>query len=409
MPIDLTSRASPRSGTGRWVWIVAGLGPLAGVVVWIAWARSEQLSHDSIERALAQRQYDVAARQAERLTRDNPRDARAWFLLGRARAGSGDAEAAIAALEQIPDWSLRKPDAQFFSAQLLKSLHRGREAEAAFRAYLAREARGEPAPLAASARLELMSLYAMEERFEAFRSMFWEVYPSLDRDDRLATLTMRMRSEFEQSAPAISLDILGKFVAADPDDPHAHAGLAAALDHAGRLDEAEAELRKAHQLAPDDVEIRARWLESLYRLGRTDELEQQLRPDAATGTGHPTIARLIGITAQARGDWSEAARWFEQAVRLRPDLPELHHRLSQVLARLGQSDQAAFHAAERSRLTEAREALRKAWNQFADAFESNPNSVAPELLWALSDACQAAAWPREAQAWADLARQFSSG
>lgn len=393
-----------RSRRLRWVvaslLLALGVGGLVGAFA-VSSGRSDPTA---IEAALASRRYADAVRAAERLTRDDPRDARAWFLLGRARAGAGDLAGAVDALEKVPEWSIRRGDADFFAAQLRKSLNRGREAEAGFRDYLKREARGEPAPLAASARLELMSMFAMEERFEAFRSMFWEVYPTLDLDDRLSTLTMRMRSEFEQSSPEITIELLGKFVAADPEDAQARAGLASAQVHAGRLDEALEQLRWAHRDRPDDVEIRARFLDALYRSGNTEELARQLEGESASKTNHATIANLIGVAAQMRGDLATAVEGFSRAVALRPQEPEYHHRLSQALGRLGRSEEAAAHAAERTRLTEAREALRKAWNRFADQFESDSTSVPAQSLWALSEASRAAGWSREADAWADLAR-----
>ncbi len=404
---DPQIQGSPASGRVRlnrrfWLGLLGFLVvAAAGRALWEFGDFAAAPSAGQIETMIGARQFGDAERGALKLTRDDPRDPRAWLLLARARAGAEDFSGAVEALRRVPDWSVRKGEALFFEGQALKKLARGREAERVFENYLDRARQGQQTPLASNARLELMAHYAMQERFDSFRRVFWELFPSLGPADQLETLTMRMRSEFEQTKADLSIEHLGRYVAADPEDAHALAGLAAAYDHAGQLPETLRLYAQAHTLRPDDPEIRARYLDALYRSGDQAGLTQALE----SGRDLPTndaIENLTGVAAMARNDSEVAAEAFTRAVALRPDIPEYHHRLSQALLRLGRSEEAAHQAAERTRLIAAREALRKAWNAFAEAYEKSPQSITRELLMALSQACATADWPREAAAWASL-------
>jgi Flp pilus assembly protein TadD len=387
-------------------WVLGGLVVLAvaGAVVATRplWEPPPKMA--DVEALLARKRYADAADGSERLVRSDPDDPRAWYLLARASAGAGRLARAVEALRHIPDWSLRKPDALFFEGKLLLEQHLGRQAEAALRACIARDVSG--VGLADNARLELLALCAMEERREAFVDTFWEVYPRLDGPDRLAVLTMRMRLEFEQTKPELNAALLRDYVAKDPEDAQARAGLAAALDHAGDLTAARRLYEEALALAPGDPELRERTLDVLLRAGDMEALTRVLAGRPPGSDDRAEMRKFLGIEAQSRGDSRGAAEHFARAAERRPDVPEYHHRLAQALIRLGRREEAAEATARRTRLNEAREELRKAWNAFATAFEVDPDAVAPELLEAIARACAAAGQSRESGAWADQAARL---
>jgi tetratricopeptide (TPR) repeat protein len=103
--------------------------------------------------------------------------------------------------------------------------------------------------------------------------------------------------------------------------------------------------------------------------------------------------------ADKDGDLAAAARAYEEASAADPAEPEYPYRLSQVLNRQGKSTEAKKWAVEHARRSQARSEIRKAWNEFADAFEASPPKLTPDLLLGMARASESAGWPREAAAW----------
>ncbi len=415
------ARTPPASGSSamkapgrsrRTAWLAFSLLVAVGsgvvfAIPWLGW-RWTTPTIERVETLIASKRYSEAVDEAEALRKANPdENPRVLYALARAKAGLEDLEGAVEALREIPDWSRRKPEALFFSGKALMKLHRGRDAEQAYLACISRQDSG--STLASSARLELMALYAMEERVDEFRSIFWETYPRLSEADRLPVLTMRMRIEFEQAQPEINERSLRPFVKTDPDDGHALAGLAAALMRSNQLSEARAFLARAVNLIPSDPEIRERYLEVLHQTGDLSALETVLAA-RSTGSEHrPKIQKFLGIVSQAKGDLPAAESAFRRAIELDPNEAEYHHRLSQVLFQQGKPDAARAEAAERARLNQARESFRKTWNRFADLFETHPEKVHAEMLLGMAQACEKVGLSREAAAWSAEAGRLGPG
>lgn len=399
-PATAATARAPRKPRAR-IWLLA-LSVLAAVT---AAAAALRLGPDAfttptlplIDSLIKQNKFDRAASLAERLSHSEAPDPRVWYALARARTGKGDLPGAIEALRKVAEWSPRKPDALFFEGKALLELKRGREAEAAFRAAAASDTSG--TGLGVNARLELLALYAMEERTDDFLDLFRQVLPQLESADRLEILTMRMRLDYEQTKPEINAEHLSAFVRADPSDAQARAGYAAALDKAGRLDDARREYLRAVADAPDSPQIRERAIDLLYRQGDHEEFARLLKERPQGSDARPEMAKFLAIQAQDLGDLERAATLLRQATLARPDVPEYHHRLAQALLRAGRKDEAAEVTAQRARLSEARDALRGAWNAFANAFEADAAHIDPALLEKLSAASAAAQRPNDAEAW----------
>lgn len=135
-----------------------------------------------------------------------------------------------------------------------------------------------------------------------------------------------------------------------PSNVRAYNNLAAVLFERGELQEGAALLTEAMRLDPQDVDT----LRNLSRLdlqsGRAElaveraELAQRLDPRSAFGWIVVAVARMgAGRLADARQAWQEV-------LRLRPDWPEAHLGLGDVLARTGEPAAAIREYTEALRL-----------------------------------------------------------
>lgn len=398
----------PAARRGRWrglrrvlaVLVILALGSAAIAVTWM-WAPRRWWTGASRERAealISARRFAAAGAEAEAYLQTHPDDPRTLMALGRARAGARDLDGCVRALDRVPEWSILKSQALLFAGKALMERHRAAEAERRFRACIAREAR-DPGS-AQAARLELLPLLAREERLDEFRALVWETYARVVPADRMIVLTMRMRIEFERAMPESDARALRAILAADPRDYQARAGLATVLDHQGKLPEARAEFAQALVVAPDDPAIRERYLDLLHRLGGvSSEFRAVLAARPAGSDSRPEMLKYLGLAAEARGDLHTAESAYARIVALAPEVPEYHHRLSQVLYRLGRRAEAERQAAANARISRGREELRKAWDLFANAFEAPTHEVAPALVRNLARACAASDLRREAIAW----------
>jgi tetratricopeptide (TPR) repeat protein len=381
-------------GLGLLLLLLSGAG---GVLAWSSWKETPTLSE--INRLLARRKFTEAERGARAYVFWHPSDAEGWFTLARSRAGGNDFQGCVAALERVPDDSPRKPEALLRAGQTWQRLGRGRAVEVAFRACFGRNRGGRGVGM--DARFALLALLAQEERTGAFQQLALDSYEEIDRSDprRLTVLTMRMRIQFEQSQPEINIRALKPYVAGDPSDADALAGLAAALDRSGDTTEARRLYAAALELEPADPELRERYLDLLHRLGDTQTMETVLTQRAAETETRPATLKFLAIVAEARGDLGRAAGRYRRAIAAAPHDPELHHRLAAVLFRLRQTGQAQAEAALRVKLRAAQDQLRHAWDRYADAYDRDPSNVDPDLLLGMAGACEACGMIREAQAW----------
>jgi len=385
--------------------LLAALVGTVGLGVWI-WQPWVPDTHLGVEQAIKKRQFSLAEAGAEKLTRTDPRDTRAWLLLARARTATKDMAGAVEALRKIPDFSLHKPDALYFEAKSLLEMHRGRDAEQAFRKCVAKSAAG--SGIQVNAQIELLAIFAMEERWEEFKEMFWQLYPQMSGQETVTALTMRMRSEFEQTKPELSIEFLSQFVAADPSDANALAGLAAAQDQLGNLSEALKLYQQASELDPKNLDLRDRYLGALLRHGDMETLKTEVEALPQAAHERAAIMKIRAIMAQNAGAFDDAASLLDKYLQIRPDDSEAVHRIGQVLLRLGRKDEAAKWTEARNELNAGRDKLREAWNDFADRYESDPNNVSADLLRQLGKACKQARMDREGNAWLKVASEFAA-
>jgi Flp pilus assembly protein TadD len=121
-----------------------------------------------------------------------------------------------------------------------------------------------------------------------------------------------------------------------PDDPHAHAGLAATLLHLERAEEASAVIDHALSFAPDDSELAILAARLEIRRGELDAAIARLVP-LATGRTDTAVNALAWLAAAelARGRPREAVGAAERALALAPDDALASYAMGVSLKKLG--------------------------------------------------------------------------
>lgn len=118
-------------------------------------------------------------------------------------------------------------------------------------------------------------------------------------------------------------------------------GLAAI--QAGRLDVAEAHLRKAVALNPANVTAITNLAVVLVRTERVDEAIETLQAAAEVAPGDVLVAFNLGTVLARVGRDQEAVAAYEQALAVDPNFTAAHFNLANALLRLGRRDEAAQH------------------------------------------------------------------
>ena len=159
------------------------------------------------------------------------------------------------------------------------------------------------------------------------------------------------------------LVIWGKNVTAYPAGARGHLNYALELEQVGRTAEADAAFATAIRLRTDYAAAFAAWGAVQLTRGEVDAAVPRLQEAVRIGPGNadawvnlgvalmkmdraieaaeafvrafelrpaPDVAVNLGITAEARGDWSGARRFFEEALRLDPTFAAAHERLASL-------------------------------------------------------------------------------
>ena len=144
---------------------------------------------------------------------------------------------------------------------------------------------------------------------------------------------------YEEAAGA-----LRRGLALDPGNADAHLTLAKARiglhDYAGALDSAGryAEIAGAAASNFDFHYVRG---VGLRRLARLDEAEAELRKAVALNDGHADALYNLGFVCSRRGRYDEARALLENARRIDPESQDIRYRLAAVLKKLGETAAAA--------------------------------------------------------------------
>ena len=154
--------------------------------------------------------------------------------------------------------------------------------------------------------------------------------------------------------------LIGRAVAADPNNAIYHANLAEAYRMLGQLDRAVASCQVALGLRPHYPEVANNLGLALLGQGKTDEAIAQFAEALRFKPDFAMACNNLGNALRQRGDLQEAETHFRSAVAMEPGLAEAHSNLGQLLL-------------ERHRPHESLESLRVAVRLRPDLAEAHNN------------------------------------
>jgi tetratricopeptide (TPR) repeat protein len=255
---------------------------------------------------------------------------------------------------------------------------------------------------------QLLELYATESRWDDAAVIIWETYDRSAPGERLALLSMRVKSELERLSPRTTLGQLEHYVTADPTDWEALRALARAQLTLGQQGEAKRTFQACLEGQPDDSRVWRDYLSMLHDVGDQDTwatLLAKVPPSAGT---EPEIWRFRGLLKEKTNNWAGAAQDYGTALQLNPYMMASHYRLAIVLNRLGDHGAALGHRKKADDLREARSELRTAFTAFISAQEAGEhqkesNPTLPASMRRLASICETLGWARLAEAWNRLA------
>lgn len=128
----------------------------------------------------------------------------------------------------------------------------------------------------------------------------------------------------------------------EPNNPHLHFNLGAALSDRGRFEEARAKLRKAIELAPDFVDAHTTLGLTFAREGRHEEAVQVFEAALAKAPKNPYLWRALGGTLRLMSArLPEALEALRKAANLAPADPVTWLGLAEVTEKLEKWDEAS--------------------------------------------------------------------
>lgn len=139
------------------------------------------------------------------------------------------------------------------------------------------------------------------------------------------------RLALETRRPDLAIELLAVAAHEDPQNGGTLAFLGMALATVGRLEEAEAQFRRALAVSPDLPEAHINLAGTLERQGRYQEALPFARRGAELSPHHPRVHCNLGIVLYHLGQIDESIAALRRAVALDPSLAKAHWSLSQSL------------------------------------------------------------------------------
>jgi len=139
-----------------------------------------------------------------------------------------------------------------------------------------------------------------------------------------------------QGRAKLAVELYERALAQSPGDTRLRNALASSLRHAGRLDEAEAEIRAVLGQAAFDPTAYATLAAIELDRGNVDLAELVLNKGLAKNADHPLLLTDLGLVALRRGDDQTALAMFDKASAADPSF--LQGRLNKAAVFLGAGD-----------------------------------------------------------------------
>jgi tetratricopeptide (TPR) repeat protein len=379
---------------------------LLGLNLWWTWEGRAVPDLTAIARGLATRDSEQAEHALKEFVRRLPFRGDARILLARHLAGRNDRWGCAEQLRAVPFWWPDKAEALYREAQAWMAADRAKDAEAAYLGYL-REDPNHPVdkPFESVAEVELINLYALEERWDEARALIWRQYERVRAggQDPHELLFMSLRTRLETSAPQVAAQVLRRYVASDPTDMQAARALARAAQALGRDDEATRLIQRCLAQGPGDPLVWREWVGILE--ARSDH--QGMR--AALGQVPPGAADALwkarGRVAFLGGDLPGAAAAYRRSLEQDPFDSKLNYDLSIVEYRLGRLEEAEAHRRRHESIRRARAILPDVFDQYVTANQAGaprPDPKRAALIERIAELCRTLGWTTDAQAWSRL-------
>jgi Tfp pilus assembly protein PilF len=142
--------------------------------------------------------------------------------------------------------------------------------------------------------------------------------------------------------PLLVVSHTKEYGVAEPFDlPMLYFGRAYAYSETGDLARAEEMYREALAVAPDDPRALVNLGMVLTKEGKLDEAEKALREALARDPGYGSFVwNNLALARLARGENEEALRFFQEALAVDPNDPDVYANAGNVLLSLGRLDEA---------------------------------------------------------------------
>jgi Flp pilus assembly protein TadD len=195
-----------------------------------------------------------------------------------------------------------------------------------------------PEERAAESHLNEITRRALDGDVEGAVAELREVLAGAPEDDT-AWLTLGMvlssAARWREASEA-----LAEAVALDGDVLAARMAFARALEKSGKLDDAAFQLLQAQKLAPADPRPLKELGAVFYKKGLYDKSVQFLGRARGLAPGDARIFYALGLTQEARRDPGAAIAAYREAIHLDPKFADARKTLADVLATMGEHEQA---------------------------------------------------------------------
>ena len=148
---------------------------------------------------------------------------------------------------------------------------------------------------------------------------------------------------YQVGKPAIAIDLIGRAIAAYPDNANFYFNLASAQKDHGALDAAIGNYRQAIARHPKFYAAYVNLGSALHEMGELDAAIESYGQAREIQADVPELCNNLGNALQAQGKLNEAEDNFRRALALRPDFAEAHNNLGNALKAQSKFDTAIEH------------------------------------------------------------------
>lgn len=304
--------------------------------------------------------YGEATQQTQLLVNQHPDRADGWLVLGSLQLQDNLLDAADRSLQRFLPLAQKLPQEERNRALAQAYLGLAQIAEkrrnfTAAEGWLAKIDKAQDLMAAQSRRA---SILAKQGKLPEARQMIRSL-PERDPSDARLKLLAEVQLLRDNKQYPLAYDLLGKAIAANPEDADLMYDQALLAEKTGALDDMERLLRRVIALKPDfQHAYNALGYSLAERNVRLPEARQLIKKALEITPGDPFITDSLGWVEFRMGNLPEAARVLEQAYKAKPDA-EIAAHLGEVLWAMGQKEKATNIWKEGMLLNSDNETLRQ--------------------------------------------------